>query len=599
MSPLTPQDADIPRMRVHEIASSLGISSAIVLEALESLGEFVKSPSAYVQPPVTRRALVLLGRAWPDKEVEPAEPRPQTPQPQASEYGWHSGAVKPPVSAGLEKGLAAAQVKLGIIDEHRRLLTHVGSQIVSAFPSKDRGLAGCFTLLIRFSGAIESAFGLTREVLAVYTPYSDLHTRTFEAGMRELRSNNSATPDVILFYAPDPRLSDKLSQWGQLQTVAIPFQLDSADALAIVDLFQDHIHVRNLFDTAGPVVGATFFGRRTVLQALREDVLAQRTTGIFGLRKAGKTSILLQLAHDLKQEKILPVLIDLESLPSPPIDPTDDFLALLRVRLIEELKAAKLRVRELSDLPNVPSPMQFKLAMQKLLRAIASDGTRVLLMLDEIEYLTPLTSGSATSVELPRVAQMLSVLRSITQESGNMSLLVAGLTSAIVEDGVLHGRPNPFFSWARTVYVGPLDKADADNLARSLGRRMGIFVSEDALEALYEASGGHAYLYRNLAAAVVNTLPVKAQNRAIGRRDVLRALNDWRVQVHSRITEMIRHVERYYPTEAVLLAALRDDPELYREFAASEVEAAGHLRSLGLIEVVDGIDRQAAILELL
>lgn len=572
---------------------------------IAELGEYVRSTSSYVEPPVIRRALDALGLTWPEEHSlaldSGTSARPsRAPSASTNEYGWHSGAVKPPSSAALHKWLAAAQLKLGVVDEHRRLLAGVGSQIVSASPSKDGALAGCFTLIIRFSEAVESAFGLTREVLAIYTPYEDLQVRTFEAGIRELRtSKRSVTPDVILFYAPDGRLSAKLAEWGQLQTVAIPFQLDRADALGLIDLLQEHLHVRNLFDATAPVVGGTFFGRRTVLQSLREDVLSQRATGIFGLRKAGKTSILLQLANDLRADKVLPVLIDLESLPSPPIDPTDDFLALLRVRVVDELRAAKLRVKELSELPDIPSPMQFKLAMQKLLRNIGADGTRVLIMLDEIEYLTPQGPNRTTSVELPRVAQLLSILRSIMQESGNMSLLVAGLTSAIVEEGTLHGRPNPFFSWARTVYVGPLERADADHLARSLGRRMGIFIADDALDALYEASGGHAYLYRNLASAVVSTLPVRAQNRAMFRRDVLRALSDWSAQVHSRITEMIKHVERYYPTEAVLLDAIRHDPELYAEFAASEVAAARHLRDLGLVEVVDGVDRQAAILELL
>ncbi|WP_284743914.1 hypothetical protein [Amycolatopsis sp. RTGN1] len=36
---------------------------------------------------------------------------------------------------------------------------------------------------------------------------------------------------------------------------------------------------------------------------------------------------------------------------------------------------------------------------------------------------------------------------------------------------------------------------------------MGITIDAGALDALFEATGGHAFLYRHLASAVVNELP--------------------------------------------------------------------------------------------
>ncbi len=70
-----------------------------------------------------------------------------------------------------------------------------------------------------------------------------------------------------------------------------------------------------------PVYGASFFGRRTLLQSMRDDVFNQRVTGVFGLRKSGKTSILMQLKEELQEDKVVTVLMDLEAFPSPPEDP--------------------------------------------------------------------------------------------------------------------------------------------------------------------------------------------------------------------------------------------------------------------------------------
>jgi translation initiation factor IF-2 len=54
--------------RVHEIASELGVDSKVALEKLKELGEYVKSPSSTIEPPVARKlraALEAAGAASP------------------------------------------------------------------------------------------------------------------------------------------------------------------------------------------------------------------------------------------------------------------------------------------------------------------------------------------------------------------------------------------------------------------------------------------------------------------------------------------------------------------------------------------------------
>ncbi|WP_235008231.1 translation initiation factor IF-2 [Microbacterium timonense] len=62
--------------RVHEIASELGVDSKVALEKLKALGEYVKSPSSTIEPPVARKlraALEADGAAKPaDAPAKPA-----------------------------------------------------------------------------------------------------------------------------------------------------------------------------------------------------------------------------------------------------------------------------------------------------------------------------------------------------------------------------------------------------------------------------------------------------------------------------------------------------------------------------------------------
>ncbi len=60
--------------RVHEIASELGVDSKVALAKLKELGEFVKSPSSTIEPPVARKlraALEADGAAHPVAESKP------------------------------------------------------------------------------------------------------------------------------------------------------------------------------------------------------------------------------------------------------------------------------------------------------------------------------------------------------------------------------------------------------------------------------------------------------------------------------------------------------------------------------------------------
>ncbi|QOC25966.1 translation initiation factor IF-2 [Microbacterium hominis] len=64
--------------RVHEIASEIGVDSKVALAKLKELGEYVKSPSSTIAPPVARKlraALEADGAAKKSNDAAPAAPR--------------------------------------------------------------------------------------------------------------------------------------------------------------------------------------------------------------------------------------------------------------------------------------------------------------------------------------------------------------------------------------------------------------------------------------------------------------------------------------------------------------------------------------------
>ncbi|KQQ68947.1 translation initiation factor IF-2 [Microbacterium sp. Leaf320] len=88
--------------RVHEIAAELGVDSKIALAKLKELGEFVKSPSSTIEPPVARKlraaiesdaSLKSSGDAAPAAAAKPAA-KPGAAKPGAAKPGAAKSAAK-------------------------------------------------------------------------------------------------------------------------------------------------------------------------------------------------------------------------------------------------------------------------------------------------------------------------------------------------------------------------------------------------------------------------------------------------------------------------------------------------------------------------
>ena len=515
--------------------------------------------------------------------------------------GWRAGAIKAPSNDSLRGHIAELETRFPVVRQHRKALAELGSQMVHAQKCSVNGLNQCSLSLVRFSGAIEAAFGLTREVMFFYSPYPDLQIRELEAAKSAIRHlRRDVTPDIIFVWSPDPRARQKLDDWSQGGFLAIPLaSIDETDPVSLISLLRDYIYARDLFYESTPVRGDRFFGRRQLMQALRDDVRNQRVAGLFGLRKAGKTSVLSQLADNVSAENRVVILRDLESLPSPPVDPIPSLIKDLRVDFIEALRDRSLGHRSLKDLDETADVSDFRRSMQSVLRSLEKHGIEIVLLLDEIEYLTPSDRIDISEGDMTSVSQFLGALRSLVQENHNFTFMLSGLTSAIVENGRLFGRPNPLFSWAKTHFLAPFDRDEADELATSIGGRMGIQIEPAALESFFEATGGHAFLYRSLASAVVQQLPVDVFQRRISRADVLRTLDDWKRTVAGNINEMMNHVRRYYPIESLMLELLVESPIDFGSIANDNPLELQHLLSLGLVEKEANGYQAATVLSLL
>ncbi|MEV6608424.1 ATP-binding protein [Kutzneria sp. NPDC051319] len=472
--------------------------------------------------------------------------------------------------------------------EHRKALRSLGSDFVYARRSPIPSDRDSWIVLIRFGAVIEQRFGITREVLGYYSRHRDLQQRTYQ-NLPNLTTMtlNPPTPDLFLLWSPDPMVSVRLDDWSTKSAhvaIALPKMGHSDAASEIWHSLLRRLTQTNTYKQTLPVTGRDFFGRIRPLRELADHLTAGRVSGVFGLRKTGKTSLVKEFGRrvaETTEVRQIFVLRDLETLPSNTEEQVANLLDDIRVNLLTELRSKGLRTHELVQLPSSPTVAEFRRAIHILLSHIARQEVNVVLALDEIESLVgPATEWNANR---PQAVELLGALRALVQENANFNVLVSGLTSSILEEGELFGRENPFFAWATTLFLPPLTKTESMEILVHLGRRMAVTWSEDAASEVAELADGHVFLLRTLAAQMVESLPADLTLREVTTDVLTHTRRQWRRSVAGQVHQMMASIARYYPTENDVLDLIQTSPfeiDTLEELYPNEIN---HLIQLGLV----------------
>lgn len=252
-----------------------------------------------------------------------------------------------PKDPDLVSNISRVEQEFPELAQHRVALSQLGSQVVYARLVWTPSAKPLASLLVRwFSGAIKSAFGLTREVMFFYAPYHDFQVRDYQVAQSYAKKMpREVTPDIVFISAPDPRLRTKLDDWVKPGLRAIPLERRDWEPLDFISLIRGYVYSRDLLFETSPVRGPNSSAEEPCFSHFRttSSTGACQDSSDFG--KPGKTSVLFQLTDNLKQLGLVVVLIDLEGFPSPPDDPIPDLLLDLRRRLVLALKAKSLPTR--------------------------------------------------------------------------------------------------------------------------------------------------------------------------------------------------------------------------------------------------------------
>jgi hypothetical protein len=342
----------------------------------------------------------------------------------------------------------------------------------------------------------------------------------------------------------------------------------------------------DLFGMSSPLKNDTyFFGRDELVQTLStRATIRNEHSGLFGLRKAGKTSVLYAVQRRAASSTTLAEYVDCQN---PGVHNVRWWNALHS--LSERIFAAAWETGRSRVTPGQPYT-QDKAGSQFLMdiRRIIKDTpiNKIVLLFDEIEWITPGLSGAMGAHWDKDFIPFWQTIRAVSQETQNaLSFVVAGVNPTCVESVHFNNLPNPIFQLAVPHYLSSFDTRSARSMIRTIARYCGLTFSENVFAYLQSRFGGHPYLIR-LACSEASR-PVR-ENASL---DVVpltietfeRVDTEIRARIESPIKDILLSLAWWYPDDFDLLHILASDPAFYSEYKKNEPGDAQKFRAYGLL----------------
>jgi hypothetical protein len=491
----------------------------------------------------------------------------------------------------------ASNPQVGGIVDH--LMKTAGAHLTHAAraPREVDRMGKSWALLVRLSEALEELFGISREVLVYSTPFAQLQTQTIDQVLTSIASAPRMIETEIAFVVThDPDAVSKLRDWsvdeahGIVLIPLVPAQLEarfkgnSRPDAVLPQLLADWLFSRDLYEERGPAVGGQFFGRRDALHSLTRAVSEGSSVGVFGLRKIGKTSLLRRVVDQVRGENQLVVFYDLQL--SSAAESAGHVARALRKNLMAEAGARgpEFAGRVRSMLGSVDDAWRPGTESAEIVRL--ADGLtdlldscpdlRVGVILDEIEVVFGVNREPATAA-----LDFFRALRGVSQQTGRLSLTLAGVNATPSEVSMLSGEDNPLYSFLSRRYLGPLSPDECAEMIQRIGKKMGLRWGPQPTAILTEAVGSHPLLARLAGSDIAR---VVERPTAVDEGDVHAAIAAFPNEHNDVLLQMVESLETYYPEELTLLRLVAADDEMSEEWAETYPAALNHLREYGILE---------------
>ncbi len=434
---------------------------------------------------------------------------------------------------------------------------------------------------------ITESYGFDREIILVYSPFERMEARTIQAAETFLKDSPARGRVEQLNYfliSEDKNVKNWLQSYladNQESRIIISFSADElreaskGDSWYVRNAISQQLFGRDLFDYRLPLQKDTyFFGRQDIVMEYYDAIKRGENRGLFGLRKTGKTSLIFKLERMFKVDESISLFYYDCKLP---------YIRKLRwFQLYESIckdicDHFKLRINGEYDEINVAK------TFSKLIQKIASLGKKVVLVFDEIEYISPVSlSDSHWKTDFIDFWQTFWACQS---RERSISAIIAGVNPSVVEIDTFDRIQNPLFGIVPYNFLQGFTLDELSTMLNVLGKRMGLKFDSSSKIYIHKRYGGHPLLTRICCSLINTKLKIDGINKPFAISTAWLVENE-----ESRDSDLVfycRHVvselQQFYHDEYEMLGLLASG--LTSDFIelSSYPEYIRHLKSYGLL----------------
>jgi hypothetical protein len=480
--------------------------------------------------------------------------------------------------------------------EERTLAQSLGEAFDITYGDRFRGFSFWFAAP---QDHARERFGLREdEVLVLYSSYDTVDARALRV-IRDIQADRRfdyrLDPILVLFiHHSDPVRTQEFLYASEQERVIVPFNADelfnsSRGPIFIRQRIAEFFGDKDLFGLTSPITtDKYFFGRKKLVQ----DLVARSTahaenSGVFGLRRTGKTSVLR--AAERRVSRRPSVLVEYIDCQNPGIyrvrwwQMLQNIVERLHGNLARRLKR-KIEIR--SEYSETNAGTRFSSGIQTLLSVGGLE--RIIIMLDEIEFITPKISGQPSQHWDEDFVPFWQTIRATHHElHGGLVFIVAGVNPSCVQEARFGETPNPIFQLALPHFLRPFQHKDVRDMVRYIGRYSGLKFDEDVYEYLRDKFGGHPFLIRAACSEVWQRMASSDPQRhvEVSVSDFEQRDAQIRARLSQPIKEILLSLVWWHPEEYELLQILAEgDTEFVEKYVQVSPNAIVQFQHYGVLK---------------
>ncbi|MCM1219851.1 MAG: ATP-binding protein [Lachnospiraceae bacterium] len=355
--------------------------------------------------------------------------------------------------------------------------------------------------------------------------------------------------------------------------------------------FKKFLFERDFFSYSEPINDRLFLfgGRDTFAKSIADRSFSGDHSGIFGLRKSGKTSVINMIKQELEQRKILYIAYRcIEFVRHNWYDAAYKIVSDVYLKLGKEAPS--------SHYTETNAVEMFSKDMTEIL-PIAN--RHIVLIFDEIEQIS-LDSTFDEKWQNPIAFHLFwsTIITFCEKNPGVLAMIIAGINPAISEMDILPtdaGRVPPrnpvYKKLSNESFLKPFVYEQTKRMVNDLGKYMGFKFDEDVCFELQKDFGGHPYFTRQMCKTIVeyirkNRLKEDEENIFIITRPLYTAVKetgDYEVASLQWCKDILRELQVCYPGEYKLLLEIANKDTEAMQKVRRSTSVIPHLIGYGLV----------------